>query len=88
MGIKHEIALSLSLIALTLCIYKFELDLALKYAERSLVLAKESSKKYHIAVSLLSMAMVYSVQGKLDRSSTKRSKNVERPLPRDFKSNK
>jgi len=68
LGIKHEIALSLSLMALTLCRYKGELDRALKYAERSLALAKESTKKYYIATSLNILALIYSRQGELDRA--------------------
>jgi len=68
LGIKHEIAESLSSLAYTLCIFKGELNRALKYTERSLALAKESSKTYYIAESLHIMAMVYNLQGELDRS--------------------
>ncbi len=68
LGIKHEIAQSLSEMAITLCLHKGEADRALKYAERSLALAKESSKKYYIANSLHILAMIYSLQGELDRS--------------------
>jgi len=42
LGNKHEIAESLALLAHTLCYFRGELDRALKYAERSLALAKES----------------------------------------------
>ncbi|KKN04684.1 hypothetical protein LCGC14_1094920 [marine sediment metagenome] len=68
LGIKHEIAESLSSLAYTLCVFKGEMDRALKYSERSLALAKESSKTSYIADSLHIMAMVYSFQGDLDRS--------------------
>jgi len=68
LGIKHEIAESLSQMAYNLFVFKGELDRALKYAERSLALAKESSKKYYIAGSLNNMAMVYNLLGELDRS--------------------
>jgi len=68
LGIKHEIAESLSIMAYILCGSKGELDRALKYAERSLALAKESSKMYYIADSLLAMAGVIGDQSELDRS--------------------
>ena len=66
-GIKHEIAESLCWMANSLCIFKGELNRALKYAERGLALAKESSKIYYIALSLFNMAMITSWQGELDR---------------------
>ncbi len=68
LGIKHEIAQSLGAIAWNLCIFKGELNRALKYAERGLALAKESSKTYYVARSLNTMGMVYGFQGELDRS--------------------
>jgi len=68
LGIKHEIAFSLSLLANSLCVLKGELDRALKYAERGLALAKESSKTYYIAYSLFIMAIVHEYKGELDRS--------------------
>ncbi len=66
LGIKHEISESLCWMASTLCLSKGELNRALKYAERSLALAKESSKTYYIALSLYVMAIVYINQGELD----------------------
>ena len=68
LGIKHEIAESLGEMAMNLYFNKGELNRALKYAERSLALAKESSKTYYIAVSLHVIAVILSFQGELDRS--------------------
>ncbi len=68
LGIKHEIAESLSLLAYILYFFKGESNRTLKYAERSLVLAKESSKKYYIALSYFTIGMIYGFQGELDRS--------------------
>ena len=59
LGIKHEIAESLSMIAYCLGVYKGELDNALKYAERGVTLAKESTKKYYIGFSLSMIAILY-----------------------------
>jgi hypothetical protein len=66
LGIKHEIAESLAGMAYNLCFFKGELNRALKYAERSLALAKESNEKYQLAHSLVIMAMIYGFQGELD----------------------
>jgi len=68
LGIKHEIAESLYWMAWNLCVFKGELNSALKYAERSLALAKESSKKYYIAGSLKNIAMIKGRLGELDDS--------------------
>ena len=68
LGIKHEIAESLSMIAYCLGVYKGELDNALKYAERGVTLAKESTKKYYIGFSLSMIAILYYEYGDLDRS--------------------
>ncbi|MCK4384544.1 MAG: tetratricopeptide repeat protein, partial [Candidatus Lokiarchaeota archaeon] len=46
---------------------KGELNRALKYAERSLVLAKESSKKYYIASSFKFLGQIFHAKGDLDR---------------------
>ncbi|MCK4384123.1 MAG: tetratricopeptide repeat protein, partial [Candidatus Lokiarchaeota archaeon] len=67
LGINHQIAQSLNEMVLLLCLYKGDLDLALKYAERSLALAKESTKKFYIANSLVMLAAVYVYRGDLDR---------------------
>ncbi len=67
LGIKHEIAESLGQIANNLCFFKGELNRALKFAERSVALAKESSKKYYIAFNLNILAIIYGFQGELDR---------------------
>ena len=68
LGIKHEIAETLGQMAFNLYFFKGEQNRALKYAKRSLTLAKESSKKYFIAFSLNILALIYSFQGELDRS--------------------
>ncbi len=68
LGIKHEIAESLGVMAWVLIHFKGELNRALKYAERGLALAKESTKKYYIAFNFNVLAIVYSLQGELDRS--------------------
>ncbi|KKL78604.1 hypothetical protein LCGC14_2023160, partial [marine sediment metagenome] len=68
LGIKHEMAESLCQMALNLFNFKGELNRALKYAERSLTLAKESSKKFYSACSLVVIAIMYSDRGELDRS--------------------
>ena len=69
LGIKHEIAESLSQMAWNLIMFKSDSIRALKYAERGLALAKESSKTYYIADGLYSMALVYGPrQSELDRS--------------------
>ena len=68
LGIKHEIAESLTFLAYLLCIFKSDLNRALKYAERGLALAKENSKTYYIADSLHIMAMVWGLKGEVDRS--------------------
>ena len=68
LGIKHEISESLAQMVFINCALKGELDRALKYAERGLALAKESSKIYYIATNLSWLASVYGFQGELDRS--------------------
>ncbi|MFW9826544.1 MAG: tetratricopeptide repeat protein [Candidatus Thorarchaeota archaeon] len=76
LGIDYEIAESLSLVTLMLCKFTGELDLAFKYAERSLELAKKSAKKYYIAFNLTILAGVYTYQGEIDLSI----KNFEQSL--------
>ncbi len=68
LGIKHEIAEPLYQMAWNLCAFKGELDRGLKYAERSLALAKESNKTHYIANSFNAVGMVYYFQGELDHS--------------------
>jgi len=68
LGIKHDIAESLCYLAYFLYFFKGESNRTLKYAERSLALAKESSKKYYIALSSSSIGTIYGFQGELDRS--------------------
>ncbi|KKN11323.1 hypothetical protein LCGC14_1027730 [marine sediment metagenome] len=68
LGIKHEIAESLAQMAWILCAFKGEPNRALKYAERSLAIAKESSKIFYIARFLHVMAQVHSLKGELDHS--------------------
>ncbi|MFX1478658.1 MAG: tetratricopeptide repeat protein [Promethearchaeota archaeon] len=68
LGIKHEIAYSLSMIAYILIKYKGELERASLYAERGLTLAKNTNKKFYIAFSLHSLASVYTIRGEFDQS--------------------
>jgi len=66
LGIKHEIAETLSQMAFNLCAFKGELNRALNYAKRGVNFAEESTKKYYIAFSLSILAGVYTLQGELD----------------------
>ncbi len=68
LDITHEIAQSLDKIAFILGGFKGELDRAFKYAERSVVLAKKSAKKYYISHSLLIIAVLHHLKGEIDRS--------------------
>ena len=68
LGIKHEIAESLCTIVVVLCKYRGELNIAKQYAKQSLLLAKESTKKFFIAFSLTSLAGVYTYQGDINKS--------------------
>lgn len=68
LGIKHEIAETLYWIVVVLCRHKGELTTAKKYAERSVRIAKETAKKFHIAFSLTSLAGVYTYQGDINRA--------------------
>ena len=65
---KKEIAVSLSGLAWIILTFKGELDKALKYAERSLAVAKESKNKYEIGFGFLTMAAIYGLIGDLDHS--------------------
>jgi len=67
LGIKHEIAESLGAMAYNLYLFKGESNRALKYAERGLAIAKESSKKYYIGSSLNILGSLYNFQGETDR---------------------
>ncbi len=66
LGIKHEIAETLSQMAFNLCAFKGEMNRALNYAKRGVNFAEESTKKYYIAFSLSILAVVYTLQGDLD----------------------
>ncbi len=77
LGIKHEIAESLSSLAYHLCVFKGELNRPLKYAEQSLALAKESSKTYYIAQCLLYLGVIYSSRGELNRSIINYEQSLE-----------
>jgi tetratricopeptide (TPR) repeat protein len=68
LGIKHEISESYYTIAYNLCRFKGDQNRALKYAERGLAFAKESTKKLYIAGSLFVMGWIYDLKGDLDRS--------------------
>jgi tetratricopeptide (TPR) repeat protein len=66
LGTKHEIAESLYLVTFMILKATGELNRALKYAKRSLDLAKQSAKKYYIAFSLNILASVYAFQGEIE----------------------
>ncbi len=68
LGSKKEIARSLSGIALVLGMIKGDLVQAIKYAERALVIAKESHYKWVIAWSLQVVAKIYSRKGDIEKS--------------------
>jgi len=77
LGIKHEIAETLSQMAFNLCVFKGELNRALKYADESLALAKESSKTYYIAFSLNILGIIYEFKGELDQSTIHYEQSLE-----------
>jgi len=77
LGIKHEIAESLTKIAWNLIFFKGELNRALKYAEKSLALAKESSKEYYIAEIFNVLAIIYYLKGELDQSTIFLERSLE-----------
>ncbi|TFG13388.1 MAG: tetratricopeptide repeat protein [Promethearchaeota archaeon] len=66
-GIKDEIAETLCWIVVNLCITGGNLEPAKKIAERSLVLALESAKKFYIAFSLTSLASAYTYRGNINK---------------------
>jgi tetratricopeptide (TPR) repeat protein len=68
LGVKHEIAQSLSTISYYILIHKGEIDRALKISERALFLAKECGKRYLIAGCLNRHAGALVLKGELDRS--------------------
>jgi tetratricopeptide (TPR) repeat protein len=77
LGIKHKIAESLGRIAWNLSMFKGELDRALKYAERSIDIAKESSNKYQIAFSLNILGIIYYLKGEIDQSTINFEQSLE-----------
>jgi len=66
-GDKYEVAEILLSIGLIYLLYKGELDEAFEYVERSLILAKESNRKFTTARCLLLNADYYYLKGELDR---------------------
>ena len=67
LGIKHKIAESLCWIVIILCKYKGKLDYAKSFADRGLILARESGKKFYIAFNLTSLAVIYTYQGDFNK---------------------
>ncbi len=63
---KKEFAISLSGLAWAILNFKGELNRALKYAERSLAISKESNNKYQIGSGFLTLAVIYSYIGDLN----------------------
>jgi len=66
-GSKHEISESLCWLAVDLIIHKGQLNSAEESAERSLILAKQSAKKFYIAFSLTSLATCYYWKGNINK---------------------
>jgi len=67
-GSKFEITLTIMQIAKVLSYGKGELNRALKFVERGLVIAKEINSKFNIAWGLHIQAVIYYLKGDLDRS--------------------
>ena len=65
LGVKQDIAQTRALIAWIVGFLKGELDLALKYGNQALTTAKESKKKYYIAIILLVVGALYYLKGEL-----------------------
>ena len=67
LGSKHEISESLCWLVVDSLMYKGKSDFAKENAERSYLLAKQSAKRFFIAFSLTSLAVVYTYQGDINK---------------------